>query len=451
MPETSWDEHELVFKFDTDGPPRFDVYVMDVSYFSGKLECYLRYKRIPHRRIEVTWEQMAKNSKYTGLMQVPVVFDRELNIWLRDTTSIIVLFESAPDLYGIQPNRPIIPSQACDSFLSFLLEEFADEWLWLPALYYRWDFRLDAGNLSRRFMIHDFYRDSTPLNLPEWLAQMVIIDRQHDEYVYQGGVQDEAGRLYVQGIYLSTLMALEAHFTQHPFLLGDHPTLVDFGFAASMFRHFSLDPTPSKIMRLRAPHTYEWVARMWNSGSLKSSIQSGSSPFAEFSSTQALNSFVPYMVSNAKALLGQQESFQVGPLKMKPVAFRAWSASKLGARWLALSTEDQILIDNYLHAQGLSLCHFKNAIPSIMKAGSLWGESTEPPHCSHTGEPSLLTKVLGTPNHAILRKVPHPTSFMLSLVATFVLFSFWSWKNKKQAIKIVAIVYFLTKVRSKYI
>jgi hypothetical protein len=31
-----------------------------------------------------------------------------------------------------------------------------------------------------------------------------------------------------------------------------------------MFRHFSIDPTPARIMRNRAPAVYEWVARMWN-------------------------------------------------------------------------------------------------------------------------------------------------------------------------------------------
>jgi len=31
-----------------------------------------------------------------------------------------------------------------------------------------------------------------------------------------------------------------------------------------MFRHFGIDPTPSRIMRNTAPAVYEWVARMWN-------------------------------------------------------------------------------------------------------------------------------------------------------------------------------------------
>ena len=45
---------------------------------------------------------------------------------------------------------------------------------------------------------------------------------------------------------------------------GDVPTLADFGLYGPMFRHFSQDPTPAEVMRLRAPAVFEWVARLWN-------------------------------------------------------------------------------------------------------------------------------------------------------------------------------------------
>ena len=34
---------------------------MDVSYFSGKLEAYLRYKRIPYERIETATREMRRD------------------------------------------------------------------------------------------------------------------------------------------------------------------------------------------------------------------------------------------------------------------------------------------------------------------------------------------------------------------------------------------------------
>jgi glutathione S-transferase len=46
-----------------------------------------------------------------------------------------------------------------------------------------------------------------------------------------------ATRAHVEGVYLKTLDHLEAAFAERPYLLGARPTLADFGFFASMFRH----------------------------------------------------------------------------------------------------------------------------------------------------------------------------------------------------------------------
>lgn len=52
----------------------YRAYVMDVSYFSGKLEAYLRYKQMPYERVEVGWRQLEEQvAPLTGLMKVPVL------------------------------------------------------------------------------------------------------------------------------------------------------------------------------------------------------------------------------------------------------------------------------------------------------------------------------------------------------------------------------------------
>ena len=51
-----------------------------------------------------------------------------------------------------------------------------------------------------------------------------------------------ATREHVESVYLRSLEQLAANFAVRPFLLGERPTLADFGFFASMFRHFGLDP-----------------------------------------------------------------------------------------------------------------------------------------------------------------------------------------------------------------
>jgi len=54
-----------------------------------------------------------------------------------------------------------------------------------------------------------------------------------------------------------------------PYMLGNHPTFVDFGFAGPFFRHFSSDFTARKIMQQQAPAVFEWVGRLWNAKASK--------------------------------------------------------------------------------------------------------------------------------------------------------------------------------------
>ncbi len=72
-----------------------------------------------------------------------------------------------------------------------------------------------------------------------------------------------------------------------------------------MFRHFSLDPTPSRIMRERAPAVYEWVARLWNaraSQSRETFHRRARFPavWREFL-TDAGDTYLPYLHANAIA------------------------------------------------------------------------------------------------------------------------------------------------------
>ncbi|RMF19627.1 MAG: hypothetical protein D6760_12955, partial [Deltaproteobacteria bacterium] len=140
-----------------------------------------------------------------------------------------------------------------------------------------------------------------------------------------------------------TLSALEAVFLHRPFVLGLRPTEADFGLFASMFRHFSCDPAPARIMRERAPAVYEWVARMWN---LRSECF-GSEPFPEripgdLGDLLAAigRDYLPYLDANASAYArGQQRvHYQAaGAVFVEPVKpYRVWCRDRLHRQFSAL-------------------------------------------------------------------------------------------------------------------
>ena len=88
----------------------YTLYYIDSSYYSGKMQAYLRFKRIPFRQVQVTWTMMARKIlPATGLMEVPVI-QRPDGSWMRDSTAMIEWFEQRyppiPDLCTRRGHHP---------------------------------------------------------------------------------------------------------------------------------------------------------------------------------------------------------------------------------------------------------------------------------------------------------------------------------------------------------
>ena len=110
------------------------VYGLKVSYFTGKLEGYLRYKNIPYEFCALTASEFRKMlAEKTGAMQMPAV-QLDDGRWMTDTSPMINWFES------IYTQHPILPDDPVQQFLCRFIEDYADEWLWRPAMHYRWSY-----------------------------------------------------------------------------------------------------------------------------------------------------------------------------------------------------------------------------------------------------------------------------------------------------------------------
>lgn len=311
-----------------------EVHGLDLSYFTGKFEAFIRYKEIPHRRIEMSLGGMRRVARATGLAQMPAVKLPD-GRWMSDSTPMIEWIDAR------LPGPKVLPEDPLQRFFSRLLEDYADEWLWRPALHYRWSYQPDARLMSHRIateMMHD-------LKLPLFIRRWAIYRRQLAKYVRGDGIT-AATRAHVESIYARNLAFLERMLSARPYLLGERPTLVDFGFFASMFRHFGLDPTPARIMRDQAPAVFEWLGRMWNAkasrlqGTLLPGVPEDWRPVLEDIGA----CYLPYLNTNANAWRAGRKSFEIsieGTTYDLPVnRYRVWCLERLQAAFGALPEAD---------------------------------------------------------------------------------------------------------------
>ena len=177
----------------------YRVYVSHVSYFSGKLESFLRYKEIPHERIELNGG-ILKNVilPATGMMKMPAIRCPD-GSWLKDTTPMMQWLESQ------HPEHPVYPSDPAARFLALLIEDYADEWMWRPAMYYRWQFR-DSHQLRRHHIGEEFARGTMQ---PAYLLGWFMRWRQYLVFVRGDGVRG-FNRAHVEANYHRTLKELTA-------------------------------------------------------------------------------------------------------------------------------------------------------------------------------------------------------------------------------------------------
>lgn len=332
-------------KMKTPMPEPYVVIGTGASYYTGKLLAYFKAKGIPYRLEPFNSTKLKRCIKHTGVVQIPQVECPD-GTWLIDTTQIIAHFEAQQTKPALTPASPAL------NFLSLVLEDYADEWLWRPAMHYRWSYAESARLMCGRLAEH---ADDFPG--PFFLKKAFWRIRQTVTFVRRDGI-NATTRGAAEASYLDALDGLEAIFEQRPFILGEHPTQADFGFFASMYAHFFCDPTPGRIMRERAPAVTEWVARMWNANpqALTAAARVESMPTLLEPLLQAVTSvYLPYLRANelAQRAGASKVSYRVQNVEWheptKP--YRVWCLDQLRRAFAQLDAASKELVATSLNDQ----------------------------------------------------------------------------------------------------
>jgi glutathione S-transferase len=285
--------------------------------------------------------------------------------WLTDTTPAMAWIEAN------YPSPRIAPTTALTGFVSRLIEDFGDEALWRPALYYRWAKPDDARLMSRRIAA-GMMRD---IKLPLALRRQFILRRQRHHYLRGEGVT-ATNSAAVEALYLDTLAILEPILAKRAFVMGARPCEADFGLFASMFRHFFCDPTPAQIMRDRAPHVLAWVTRLW-----------AISP-ADFADAPTLETvpddlapllaligrdYLPYLAANSAACAAGAKTVRYvvhgGDFETRSNAYHAWCLDQLRAGFARLTPADRATLETWLGADAVAvLAASRSSTPTLLRS-----------------------------------------------------------------------------------
>lgn len=227
----------------------YTLYGSEMSYFSGKARAYLRWKGIEFTEIAPSPELMkAEILPAIGWPVIPVLKTPD-GKFVQDTADIIAHFEAQGG------GHPAIPGSALQKFVTYLLQLFADEWMTLPAMHYRW-------NHNEHWIYGEFGKNAAPNGtLEEQYEAGKAVGSRFKGFVPMLGITPETAP-GIEKAYERFLADMSAHLEKLPYLLGTRASFADFAMIGPLYAHQYRDKFSGEHMKRTAPDVADYVERV---------------------------------------------------------------------------------------------------------------------------------------------------------------------------------------------
>ncbi len=229
----------------------YTLFGAKISLYTGKIRSYLVYKGIDFEEITASLK-VYKNVivPNTGVRFIPVV-KTPAGQYIQDSAVIIDTLE----LVHLQ--RPVFPAKAKQLLVSKLFEIFADEWLLIPAMHYRWNKGQDD------YVYAEFGKTIFP-GLPGFMQRFLgrRAGARFKGFVAMLGIDENTITAVEQWYEGDFLPALDTHFGAHDYLLGGVASIGDLALMGPLYAHLYQDPESGKIINTIAPNVAKWIERM---------------------------------------------------------------------------------------------------------------------------------------------------------------------------------------------
>lgn len=228
---------------------RDTLFGSDMSYFSGKARAYMRWKGIDFEEIAPTPQVMKDEIiAHIGWPVIPVL-KTAAGEYVQDTADIIDHYEAARSGLGVMPEGSL------QRFASLLIQLFADEWLTLPAMHYRW-------NHNEDWIYGEFGKNAAPDGTPEQQYEAgKAVGSRFRGFVPMLGITESTAP-GVERAYEQFLADFSAHLENLPYVFGTRASFADFALIGPLYAHQYRDKYTGEHMKRTAPRVADWVERV---------------------------------------------------------------------------------------------------------------------------------------------------------------------------------------------
>jgi glutathione S-transferase len=321
------------------------------SPYSRKMRAVLRYRQIPHRWVVQQGPEYVAPPK-PAVDVIPVLVWHDDDGRMRES-----MVDSTPQIRRLErefSGRSIVPSDPALDFIAALVEDYGDEWCTKFMFHYRW---ADPAGIewSRRQLIREINPSATGESIEHfssWFAP-----RQMGRRSVVGST--EATAPVLEAGYRRLLGLLEGILARRQFLLGDRPSIADFGLYGQLTQLCGFDPSSRAIAQERAPRVVAWVTRLDDLSGWRVEDKQWLPRAAAIELLRPLlveigTSYVPFLLANAAAKAAGQEEVrcEVGGAQwvQKVFGYQVKCLKWLREQFAALSADDQAWVRAELDA-----------------------------------------------------------------------------------------------------
>jgi len=273
------------------------------------MRAILRYRRLPHHWIVPNgYITSSGELRQAGKRVIPVLQFPEGSYWADSTPLAYELETRHPG------QRPIIPPDPGQAFLSHLIEDMADELLVMAMFDLRWGSMDDQAFCARR-------------QLSGWMSPVPaeLLEQRMVEFTAR---QTRTRAIWVQGdnhvllmdFYARVLAVMERMLDTSLFLFGGRPSLADFGLYGQLSQ-CAIDPTASSIMRATSPRTFQWVQTLDDCSGVEGEWAPAETPGQAVDAMLQLvgEFYLPFLRAQAQAVADAADTYTA------PCGERAWT------------------------------------------------------------------------------------------------------------------------------